>query len=83
MLEENIFPLERARKLDKKEQMIKFFILSIQKSSGINRAEGGVDKALFLRLCGLSANEIFRKELAVLKNLGLISEAGKRVRVRT
>lgn len=79
MLEDGIFPFERARKLDKKEQMIKFFILSIQKSSGANRKEGGVDKALFQKMFGLSVNEVFGREIAVLKRPGLILESGQRI----
>ena len=74
-LEQDKFPVVRGRRLDRKEQMIKFFIGSLEKTSGINRKEGGVDKTLFQRMFGLSVNEAFKEELTILKNLGLISES--------
>lgn len=77
ILEKGRLPIERGRKLNIKEQMIRFVVMGLQKTSGINREKGGVDKALFQRMFGLSVNEIFKKELEVLKNIGLISESGR------
>lgn len=78
-LEKGKFPAERARRLNKKERMIKFFILSLQKTSGINRRDGGVDKALFRRMFGESLADVFKTEMEYLKDAGLIAESRNRV----
>lgn len=76
-LEENRLPIDRGRKLELKEQMIRFIVLSLLKTSGINRKDGGVDKVLFQKRYGSSVNEMFKKEIVVLKKLRLISESDR------
>ena len=72
-------PIERGRKLEKNEQMIRFVILSLQKTSGVNRNDGGIDKSLFREKFSQSISNVFKKELMVLKRLGLISESDSHI----
>lgn len=80
-LSQGRLPIKRGRYLDKQERMIRFVVYSLQKTSGINRQAGGVDKNLFRNKFGAGIKEVFRKQLDKVKSLGLIEDTGDYIRL--
>lgn len=78
-LDENRLPVWRGRYLNKKERMIRFIIYGLQKTCGVNRARGGVDKITFKRKFGVCCNDAFKDPLKRLENLRLVTHAGCRL----
>lgn len=81
LLEENRLPVERGRYLDKKERMTRFIIYGLQKTSGLNRENGGIDKVAFKEHFGVSIEDAFKEKLEKLKELGLILNSSRCIRL--
>ncbi|TAM36006.1 coproporphyrinogen III oxidase family protein [bacterium] len=81
MLLNNIIPIERGRHLSRKEQMIRFAIYNLQKRAGVNRKDGGIDKAVFAERFGVPLESEFSAKLRRLLGLGLIKDTGRYIRL--
>jgi len=81
LLAQNKLPIERGRCLSKKELMIRFAIYGLQKTSGLNRKNGGIDKSAFKKRFGITLERAFKGNLDKLERLGLISNSKGHVKL--
>lgn len=72
LLKKGRLPVEKGQYLNRNEQMTRFIVYGLQKTSGLNRRFGGADKNLFKKLFKISLNYVFKDELRRLDKLGLI-----------
>jgi len=80
-LDNNQLPVKKGRYLNKKEQMIRFIVYGLQKTSGLNREDGGVNRAIFKERFGISIEDAFRDTLEELEKLGLILNSADYLRL--
>lgn len=81
LLGKKILPIERGRYLNKKEQMIRFIIYGLQKTSGLNRENGGLDKVAFRKCFGVFPEEVFKDKFKKLENFGLLLNTKRYIRL--
>ncbi|MBU1147918.1 MAG: radical SAM protein [Candidatus Omnitrophica bacterium] len=80
-LDRGIAPIKCGRSLSKKEIMIRYIVYGLQKTSGINRQYGGVNKKLFQENFSISIDYEFQEELKRLSKWGLLINTEDTIRL--